>query len=106
MAQTQIARPAQPKFKPAFIVKKLEGKVTRTVHSFDAKGQKTAKQVEVDAGYLVKFPHKGHSIRVKNEAELKRLGFDQTIPLMNDDGEVIATMENAINIDDDVDEVA
>lgn len=100
-AAYQVAAPAKPQIKPAFLVKKLEGKRVEKLLTFDAKGKRMEKEVEVDAGYLVKFPTKGHSIRVANEAELKRLGFDQTIPMLNEDGDAVFTVPNAINLDAD-----
>jgi len=87
MSKFQMARPNERKIVPAFMVRELEGKVKRIIHGWDAKGNKTEKEVEVPAGYEVRFPAKGHSIRVRNIAELKRLGFDQTIPLVDADAE-------------------
>lgn len=92
-----VAAPEQRKIKPAFIVKKLEGTRTENIITFDAKGKRQMKTVEVDAGYLVKFPHRGHSIRVKTDAELARLGFDQTIPLLDQDGEPVGEIDNIIS---------
>jgi hypothetical protein len=91
----QIAAPDAPKIRPAFTVEKMEGKITREVINFDAKGKKVVTSVEADAGYFVKFP-KGHSIRVLDDAELHRLGFDRTIPLINDDGEEVGHIPNHI----------
>lgn len=99
MSDVRIARPNGPRIVPAFTVQKLEGKVSRTMIKFDSKGQKKEEVVEVDAGYLVKFPAKGHSIRVRNAAELKRLGFDRTIPLVDDnseDDEAVGSMPNSV----------
>ncbi len=80
----QVAAPNQRRIVPAFTVRKLDGKVERPMIKFDSKGKKHEEIVKVDAGYLVSFPTKGHSIRVKDAAELKRLGFDRTIPLVED----------------------
>ena len=96
---TMIAAPARQRIIPAFVVKKLEGQVERTVIQFDKEGKKHDKTVKVDAGYLVSFPSKGHSIRVKDAAELKRLGFDQTIPLVDDGAEnddIVGYMPNSV----------
>lgn len=90
-----VAAPDVPKIRPAFMVEKLEGKIEREIINFDAKGKKVMNKVEVDAGYLVKFP-KGHSIRVLDDAELRRLGFDRTIPLIDDDGEQVGEIPNHI----------
>lgn len=87
MAGLQIAAPMRQRVVPAFTVKKLDGKVSRPLIQFDKEGKKYEKIVEAPAGYLVHFPSKGHSIRVRNDAELKRLGFDQTIPLVDDNAE-------------------
>lgn len=96
---TRIAAPQKMRIVPAFMVQKLEGKYTRTLIQFDKEGKKHDKQVEVDAGYLVSFPMKGHSIRVKDAKELERLGFDQTIPLVDDgdNDDVHGFIPNTIN---------
>jgi hypothetical protein len=91
-----VAKPVENRPKPAFVVQELEGKRTRTIYEFDAKGKKQAKVVEVPAGYMVKFPHKGHSIRVATKEDLQRLGFDQTVPLLNEEGEAVAEIDNMI----------
>lgn len=87
MSNVQIAAPARQRIVPAFVVQKLEGTVERTMIVFDKEGRKQEKVVKVDAGYLVSFPAKGHSIRVRDVAELKRLGFDKTIPLVDANGD-------------------
>lgn len=88
-----VEAPPEKKVKPAFIVKELSGTVTRTIFTFDAKGQKQSKTVEVPAGYMVKFPHKGHSICVASKEELIRLGFDRTVPLLNAEGEAVGEVD-------------
>lgn len=96
---TMIARPNGPKYVPAFVVKKLEGKVSRTMITTDSKGNRQEKVVEVDAGYMVSFPAKGHSIRVRDAKDLKRLGFDKTIPLVDqntDDDDTFGEIPNSI----------
>lgn len=103
--QYRVAAPQKQRIRPAFLVKKLEGKRTQTIYTFDAKGKKQARDIEVDAGYLVKFPIRGHSIRVANEAELKRLGFDQTIPLLDNEGDAVGAIPNAVAEDGDDDTV-
>ena len=59
--------------KPAFEVEKLEGKeiVTR---NFYADGVFRQEDEKVDRGFMVYFPN-GHSIRVRSEKEMQRLGF-------------------------------
>ncbi len=97
-APYQVAAPSKPRPKPAFTVQKLEGKRVENIITFDAKGKRSVQSVEKEAGYLVRFPHKGHSIRVKTDDDLKRLGFDQTIPVLDDDGEVVFDMDNPLDI--------
>lgn len=95
----RVARPNGPRYVPAFTVEKLDGKVERDMIKFDSKGEKKTHKVEVDAGYMVRFPAKGHSIRVRDAAHLKRLGFDQTISLVNpenDDDETFGEIPNSI----------
>lgn len=99
MSNVRVAAPQRQRIVPAFVVKKLDGTVERTLIQFDKEGKKYNKQVKVDAGYLVSFPSKGHSIRVKNAEELRRLGFDQTIPLIddsNDDDDVLGYIPNSV----------
>ncbi len=90
-----IAAPQKNRIKPAFMVKKLEGQVDREICEFDKTGKIIRKKVKVDAGWLVTTA-KGHSIRVFTEAEMARLGFDQTIPLvdMDSDGDVVGAIPN------------
>lgn len=88
MANMRIATPQQPKIVPAFTVQKLEGKVPHTIIRYSGKdGDRVREEIEVeeDAGFLVRFPIKGASIRVRNEKELAWLGFDQTIELVSED---------------------
>lgn len=99
MSNVSIARPTQKKIVPSFMVRKLDGEVTREIIGKDAKGSRTTKEVKVPAGYLVSFPTKGHSIRVRDDASLKRLGFDQTIPLVDassDDDDIVGEMPNSV----------
>lgn len=99
MSNLQIAAPAQRRIVPAFTVKRLEGTVDRTMIVFDKEGRRQEKVVKQDAGYLVSFPTKGHSIRVKDAAELKRLGFDRTIPLVDAEGDnddVLGEIPNSV----------
>lgn len=98
---TRIAAPNRPRVVPAFMVQKLEGQVERTMIVFDKEGRKMEKTVKVDAGYLVSFPTKGHSIRVKDANELKRLGFDKTIPLVDDNADnddVVGELTNPVAV--------
>lgn len=96
MAQPyRVARPERPKLHPAFTVRKLDGKRIEHLIEFDSKGKKHVKDVEVDAGYMV-YMRNGHSIRVKTDADLKRLGFDQTIPLQDDNGDVHYEIPNLV----------
>ncbi len=96
-----VAAPIKQKIRPAFIVKKLEGKVQRQMITFDSKKQKHSTMVEVDAGFLVKF-RAGHSIRVFTQDDLTRLGFDQTVPLLNDEGDVVGELDNDVITEDEV----
>lgn len=99
MSNIRIAQPTQRKIVPAFVVQKLDGEVERTIIGKDSKGARKETTVKVPAGYLVSFPTKGHSIRVLTEAALKRLGFDQTIPLVDagsDNDDILGEMPNAV----------
>jgi hypothetical protein len=86
---------------PAFEVEELSGKVTRTKYKYeerdtgrtDAKGNPIKSHVmkefteEEPAGYMVYFA-RGHSIRVPNDLELKRLGLDRSPYLSDPTGEM------------------
>lgn len=99
MSGIRVAAPSQKRIVPAFMVKKLEGMVERTMIVFDKEGRRKEKLVQQDAGYLVSFPTKGHSIRVKDMADLRRLGFDRTIPLVdaeNDDDDAVGEIPNVV----------
>jgi hypothetical protein len=97
MSDIRVAAPEQPRIRPAFTVQKLEGKVSRTIYDTDPKtGKRTERSVEFDAGYLVTM-YKGHSIRVLDDKHLKRLGFDKTIPLINNDGDEVGSIPNPVN---------
>lgn len=64
-----------PQLLPAFETERLDGpKVERTVHAVSKGGGFVTKVVKSDLGYMVYFP-KGHSIHVRSEKELRRLGF-------------------------------
>jgi hypothetical protein len=95
----RVASPQKQKIVPAFTVEKLSGTVTRTIHGWDGKGEKTTKEVKVDAGYMVRFPVKGHSLHIRDDKELARLEFDQTIPLVDansDDDDAVGEIPNYI----------
>lgn len=99
MSTVRIAQAEREKIRPAFVVQKLEGKAPREICHIDKDGKIVRKIVEADAGYLVTFPIKGNSIRVRTEKELKALGFDKTIPLVKIDGddEVVGEIPNALD---------
>lgn len=67
-----VARTSEARVRPAYTATKLEGTRTRSVHAFDAKRRKIVKKdIEVPAGYFVKFA-KGHS-NVLSAEEFERL---------------------------------
>lgn len=71
----------QMNVKPAFEVEILEGTKKRTVHMM-VEGELTTKTIEEPLGYMVYFPS-GHSMRVRNHNELKKLGFDRAPNLVD-----------------------
>jgi len=86
---------------PAFEVEEIPGKVKRTKYKYDerdtgrtdAKGNPIKSHVmkeytdEEPAGYMVYFA-RGHSIRVRNDVELRRLGLDRSPYLSDPTGEM------------------
>jgi len=101
--QVYAAIPAQQKVKPAFTVTKLEGTRPHRVHIFDKENNRIrSKIVQEPAGYLVKF-YKGHSIRCRDEAHLRRIGAGlHLVPLVNEEGEIVGTIPN-IDLPEDPD---
>lgn len=81
----------QSNVRPRYEVERLEGTVIET-HVVREDGRNVEKEVEVPAGYMVYFPA-GHSIRVRTDEELKRLGYDQPAELIDEDGEVVGTTQ-------------
>ena len=100
------------KIKPRYEVHKLEGTATRRIATpkvqLDDKGKVvldkdgnskllggfTYEDTEVDAGYMVYFPN-GSSIRIWDEEELKRNGFDTPASLIDmETGEGVPTPEH------------
>ena len=75
--------------KPRYEVEAVDEMVTET-HVIRDDGRNIEKEVEVPYGFNVYFPA-GHSIRVRTEAELKRLGFDLPADLIDEDGEVVGS---------------
>ena len=75
---------------PQFEVEQLDGTVEKTLTFFED-GELKTKTTEEAAGYMVYFPQ-GHSFRVKNFAELKRLGLHTAPGLVDmESGETVAT---------------
>lgn len=96
----RIAQPEQKKVVPAFTVKKLDGSFEEPIYGLSKDHKRTVKVVKRDAGYLVTFS-KGHSIRVATDAELIRMGFDKTIPMVQPgaDTDAVGHMPNYINVE-------
>jgi hypothetical protein len=99
------AIPQEQQVRPAFTVKKLTGTVSHRVHLFDKEKNKIlSKVVQEPAGYLVTF-YKGHSIRCRDEAHLRRVGAHlKFVPLIDKEGEVKGAIPNIDIPDDEVDE--
>lgn len=95
--EVRVAAPMKQRIRPAFTVRKLEGKVRQRILGFDGKGKKTETFVDVDAGYMVTLA-KGHSIRVYTDKDMHRLGFDRSIPLvdMENEGMVVGEIPNPV----------
>lgn len=79
----------QSNIKPRYEVERVDDVVVET-HYVRENGRNVEKEVEVPYGFNVYFPA-GHSIRVRDEAELKRLGYDAPAELIDEDGEVVGT---------------
>lgn len=80
----------QQNIKPRYEVEHVDEMVTET-HVVRENDRNVEKKVEVPYGYNVYFPA-GHSMRVRDDAELKRLGFDKPAELINEEtGDVVGT---------------
>lgn len=104
----QVYAAVQPvqNIRPAFTVEKLTGTHPHRVHIFDKETNRIkSKVVQEPAGYLVKF-YKGHSIRCRDDAHLRRIGANlQLIPLVDEEGEVKGVMPNIeLPMDNDLEE--
>jgi len=80
---------------PAFEVEALEGKekVTRTFFDDGVMKQETD---EVPRGWNVYFPA-GHSIRIRSETEMRRLGFLEAPSLLDmESGEAVQSMNMSL----------
>lgn len=98
---THQAAPLQKQQLPAFIVKKVDEK-RKLLRRFIGEDRTIqSKEISVDGGFIVAFPMKGHSIRVADEKELKRLGFDKMIPIMDasqeDADEPVSYLPNSVS---------
>jgi hypothetical protein len=81
----------QPKIKPRYQVKKLDGTYLRHIAVYvpvlDEDGNKTGRRLEyeereVPRGWMVFFPN-GSSVHIETEAELKRMGYDKPPTLVD-----------------------
>jgi len=80
----------QQNVKPRYEVEAVDDTVTET-HFRREDGRNVEHKVEVPYGYNVYFPA-GHSIRVRTDEELERLGFNKPAELVNEEtGEVVGT---------------
>lgn len=69
--------------KPRFEVERLDGtRIEKRVRRNMATGMNEVYDAEVPAGYMVYFPS-GNSMRVADDAELRRLGFDKAPNLID-----------------------
>lgn len=102
--QYMVAMPEPDKIRPAFTVQKIEGTMPHRVNIFDKTTNRIkSKIVQEPGGYLVRF-RKGHSIRCRDEAHLKRIGAHvRLIPLVNDEGDIKGMTPN-IDLPDMYDE--
>jgi hypothetical protein len=86
--------PQQDKIKPRYEVETVNETVIET-HFVREDDRNVEKKVEVPYGYNVYFPA-GHSIRVRTNDELRRLGFDVPAELIDEDtGDVVGTTRSA-----------
>lgn len=76
--------------KPRYEVEAVDETVIET-HYVREDGRNVEKEVEVPYGFNVYFPA-GHSIRVRTDEELRRLGFDSPAELIDEEtGDVVGS---------------
>lgn len=77
---------AEQDIKPCWEVEELEGEVERMVIDYsndkDGVSQRSEKMITEPAGYMVYFPQ-GHSIRVRNAADLEEMGLTNDVRLID-----------------------
>lgn len=79
---------------PAYEVEAVDDIVTEK-HIKRVDGRNVEHEVDVPYGYNV-YLRGGHSIRVRTDAELTRLGFDKPAELVDDDGEVVGSVQTSL----------
>ena len=80
----------QQNIKPRYEVERVDETVIET-HYKREDGVNVPHEVEVPYGYDVYFPA-GHSMRVRTDAELARLGFDKPAELIDEEtGDVVGS---------------
>lgn len=85
----------QQAVKPRYEVHDRRQEVTVEKRIVREGGRNVETQVEVPYGFDVFFPA-GHSIRVRDEQELHRLGFDQPAELIDEDGEIVGQVQMSL----------
>ncbi len=97
--ETVVApNPNQSNYRPAYSVRKLPGKVDRTIIKRNAKTKRLEKTVvQEDAGFILMGMKRKqgvplNSIRVRSLDELRRLGVSNDVPLVNEVGEQVGTV--------------
>ena len=81
--------------KPRYEVEFVDEEVTEK-HFVREDGRNVEKEVQVPYGYNVYFPA-GHSMRVRTDDELKRLGFDKPAELIDEDtGDVVGSTQHSL----------
>lgn len=86
-------------FRPAYQVRKLLGEVERTIYTRNEKTKRLDRTVVKEpAGFMLYGMKKQrgktvNSIRVRSVQDLVRLGVSDNIPLINDQGEVVGSVE-------------
>lgn len=69
----------------AYVVVPIEGNVTRKINTWNKKGGIQEKFVDQPGGYMVYFP-RGHVLRLRDKAELRRYKLDRPPRIINLEG--------------------
>lgn len=98
--QSYIAQPSQSRELPAYVIEPYAGSVVKMISVFDETTRTVVNKEAVQSGgFIVKFPHKGHSLYYKDldavRASFIGAGIADFIPMVKEgeDSEIVEEMD-------------